>query len=957
MRIRLFRCIHFLVSHHPRWIVLLSFSAAALAGWYGVEHMEMIADQDQLISERLDYHRRYLDFIDRFGDLEFLYIVIESKNEQETIAFADALSARLKQCADVGDVIYAFDTAWIKDAALYYASLDDLKRLDNELDQHRDDLRDLYSVSHIDEILDRMTNELRVSTSRTKIATEEIEEDLSILLDALQNRRDDSFESFSELEDELAQVKWGEKKYNWSTGKRFLIMLVMPAKDYATLSVIEEPLNRIRTDIWLTQQDFPNVQVGLTGRPALQADEMRTTNNDMLRASLLALVAVLLLFVIFFRELIRPFLAVIALLTAMGWTYGFVALTLGHLNLLSLVFALVLIGLGVDFGIHYLHRYQEELDQTRNPAGGIWNALQGVGSGIITGALTSSVAFLLALLTDFRGLAELGYVAGVGILFCLVAMLLTLSALLVTYDRHLRKGNSIPTPVHLLGLRHVSRYPRLTVICFLVLTIALLPYAFRVRFDDNLLKLQADGLESVTYERLLIDQADHSTWYCAFLEPSYEEMLKTVETLKKIPSVAHVDSLDDVLPNMTKTKQGLIDSASKTLFSFPINKRYHYLPNPKIYGDLTKRLDTLFAQIELLKSGIEQFKNAEEELKKMESMIPSNINESASIDPQSIPPEYAGMAEQYPNSAALNASEMAKNADVEIVSATELVNQRKELEEKLEELNDAPLDQLKELNRLLSGPHGEVEARLQNANSILFEQPRASLRSLAKLLSEPKPTPSSVPSAFKKIFVGKDNSLLVMAYPKENIWNTERMREFVSDMRAVDPNVTGVPIQVYESSLLMRDAFIKIGILSFIVVAILVMLDFLSLKSLFYVLFPLALAVLWLVEIMGLLDVHLNLANFFAIPILIGIGVDDAVHFVHRFNECKDVDKSLYTTGTTLTLTTLTTVAGFGSLIFASHKGLASLGILMALGSGICWFASVVFLPTLLKMIYRNQSE
>jgi len=180
------------------------------------------------------------------------------------------------------------------------------------------------------------------------------------------------------------------------------------------------------------------------------------------------------------------------------------------------------------------------------------------------------------------------------------------------------------------------------------------------------------------------------------------------------------------------------------------------------------------------------------------------------------------------------------------------------------------------------------------------------------------------------------------------------MRRFVSEMRDIDPAVTGTPIQVYESSLLMRRAFSQIALFSFVAVAILVFLDFLSLSALLFILCPLGLGVLWLAELMGGFGIHLNLANFFAIPILIGIGVDDAVHFFHRYKEDHDVERAIYTTGTTLTLTTLTTCIGFGSLIFASHKGLQSLGLLMALGTVTYWFSCVIFLPALIKIINRK---
>ncbi len=272
----------------------------------------------------------------------------------------------------------------------------------------------------------------------------------------------------------------------------------------------------------------------------------------------------------------------------------------------------------------------------------------------------------------------------------------------------------------------------------------------------------------------------------------------------------------------------------------------------------------------------------------------------------------------------------------------------------IDEQQKALFERLKKLVPLLSNDEKTVIARLEKANELLLERPRSALSSLAEIIYTEPPTLDDVSSQLKTLFTGDDGSLLVMAYPKENIWQTEPMREFVSEMRKIDPEVTGTPIQVYESSMLMRDSFYRIGTYSVLVVAVLVFLDFLSLRALFFVMTPLLLGVLWLVEIMGAFGVSLNLANFFAIPILIGIGVDNAVHFYHRYEERFDVEYSMYTTGTTLTLTTMTTMVGFGSLIFASHKGLASLGMLMAMGSATCWFACVVFMPTLIQLLSRR---
>ncbi|MDX9752710.1 MAG: MMPL family transporter [bacterium] len=883
MRNTLFRCIHLLVTRHAWLVVLASFLSASLAGFYGVATMEMITDQDRLLSEDLPYHARYMEFLRTFGDLEFLYVVVEGPSKPEMTAFADALAERLHRSPDIKNVIYSFDTRWIRDYALLYAPVEDLQTLHQELQTYKNDIQDLFATPSMDTILDRITDSLADPQRLATQPSAALSGELQILLDALQGRPNTELSQFSQWEDELHELE--DTKYLWSDRGNFLLMLIMPNKDYSTLSVIERPLQRVREDIWLTQMDFPSVKAGLTGRPALQADEMSTTNQDMMESSLIALVGVAVLFVVFFRELVRPLLAIIALLIAMGWTYGFVALTLGHLNLLSLVFALVLIGLGIDFGIHFLHRYQEELDRAGNPAVAIGHALQHIGSGIITGALTSCIAFMLAMLTDFKGLAELGYVAGMGIVFCLLAMLVTLPSLLMVYDSHVRKSVTVSAPFHLIGLQHVSRHPLFMVLAIVAATLLLSEQFFRVHFNDNLLELQAEGLESVEYEIKLLNESEHSTWYCAFTEPTLREMKETDAILRQCETVATTESLDDVFPLITPQKQEVL-MALRTFFSTLDKKElYAYQPNPTKAHQLASQIQNLLF-----------------------SLSQQNSRSSSASS--------AGM-EDY----------------------------------------EALFRQLQELAGLLSGAPSEVTRKLDEANRLLLETPRAQLEAVEKQVFQSEPTLEDLPSIFHTLYVGKDNSLLIMAYPKENIWESGPMKKFVDEMRQVDPHVTGTPIQVYESSLLMRQSFIKIGIFSYIAVLLLVFLDFLSFRALFYIIVPLSLGIIWLIELMGLAGINLNLANFFAIPILIGIGVDDAVHFFHRYQEDHDVERAIYTTGTTLTLTTLTTFIGFGSLVFASHKGLRSLGMLMAIGTVTYWFACVVFLPALIKVLHKTPMD
>src|SRR5690606_18305134 len=97
-------------------------------------------------------------------------------------------------------------------------------------------------------------------------------------------------------------------------------------------------------------------------------------------------------------------------------TLGFTTLTIGHLNILSMAFAAVMVGIGIDFCIHFLSSYQDYRQQGKNNLQALAWASNTVGKGIFTAAITTAVAFLCAGLTDFVGVAELGVIAGGGVM-------------------------------------------------------------------------------------------------------------------------------------------------------------------------------------------------------------------------------------------------------------------------------------------------------------------------------------------------------------------------------------------------------------------------------------------------------------------------------------------------------------------------------------------------------------
>ena len=198
-------------------------------------------------------------------------------------------------------------------------------------------------------------------------------------------------------------------------------------------------------------------------------------------------------------------------------------------------------------------------------------------------------------------------------------------------------------------------------------------------------------------------------------------------------------------------------------------------------------------------------------------------------------------------------------------------------------------------------------------------------------------------------------------YSSHEIWNMNELKEFIEKVKAVDPNATGNPIQTYEASIQMMWSYERSGILAFIAIFVLILFDFRSLVQTLQVMIPFGIGGLMGFGLMGLLNIPFNPANTIVAPLILGIGVDDGVHLVHNYREQKKgeyrIPPSLVSS---IIITTLTSIIGFGSLMIADHRGLQSLGRVLVIGLSSCTFVSLVVMPavfTIRNNLYRKKQE
>ena len=186
-----------------------------------------------------------------------------------------------------------------------------------------------------------------------------------------------------------------EQGYFWTGDKRYLLIFVTPGETPdGGFSKGQASLVQLRKTIDRAKGAFPDIAVGVTGKGALGVDEMGAAMRDMGLATVISLVGLAALLIFFWRGIRRPLIEMIALVAALAVTFGLTTLLIGHLNLLSVVFAPMLLGLGIDYGVHWFARFREE--QQRRGASSreaLQMTMTRLGPAILLAGLTAALSF------------------------------------------------------------------------------------------------------------------------------------------------------------------------------------------------------------------------------------------------------------------------------------------------------------------------------------------------------------------------------------------------------------------------------------------------------------------------------------------------------------------------------------------------------------------------------------
>jgi predicted RND superfamily exporter protein len=567
--------------------------------------------------------------------------------------------------------------------------------------------------------------------------------------------------------------------------------------------------------------------------------------------------------------------------------------------------AVILLGLGIDFSIHIISGFTEWRAIGDSIAESMEKTFLKTGKGILTGAVTTACAFLTMSISQSRGLKEMGIVTGTGLLAILLATFLFLPSLLVVRERRLekkreKKENKEPFVQRDISFRFVGH----------MAAWMSRHYVFTIPFSLFLTLILAWFGSEITFDQNYMN-----------IEPK---------------GLTSIELQDVVLEKFDMSMDYAMVLADDVDESRELAKAYKELGSVAVTEDISLYLPSSEQQ-QKRKTLIDEI------FEKMRSM-PIHAKIKAD-DIQALHNEVERLE--------MNIMEMQ---DMAYLGGQDKVDDKcKSIVGDPEKPNSQNM--IQGLLRLFEADQEQLLSGLSSFQERFAPYYKRSVIQMAN--TEPIKLEDLPVSILDRYSNKTKEQFLVTVFPQGNIWQDAKfLHRFDDDLERVSDKATGMP-PVFRAliEIIGRDGRNAV-FLTLIFVFLLLLVDFRSPVSALMAMIPLACGVLWMVGLMKLTGMQITVMNIMALPMIVGIGIDDGVHIVHRWrHEGKGKIFTVFSsTGKAILLTSLTTMLAFGSLVFSIWRGFGHLGAALFLGVSACFLTTVLILPGIIGIIERKSS-
>jgi predicted RND superfamily exporter protein len=255
------------------------------------------------------------------------------------------------------------------------------------------------------------------------------------------------------------------------------------------------------------------------------------------------------------------------------------------------------------------------------------------------------------------------------------------------------------------------------------------------------------------------------------------------------------------------------------------------------------------------------------------------------------------------------------------------------------------------MTRIENEPSDAQQKRLSRLQNNLFHSFAGRMQALETSLEAEIFTREDLPPELAERWRSADNIYRVEAFPAEDLNDDAASRGFVEAVRAIAPEAIGLPVIYLDAGDAVVRAFQIAFILALAAIAVLLFILLRPKTDVLLILFPLLLAGLFTGAASVLLNIPFNFANIIALPLLLGFGVDNSIHMVHRMRMAPPENGQILKTSTAraVLFSSLTTISSFGNLAFSPHRGMASMGIMLTFGIGFTIVCTLVVLPAFIE--------
>ena len=549
-------------TQHPWWVIGLAAVLAAGSGVYAGTHFAIRTDTKMLISTDLPWRQREEQFLESFPQRQIL-VVIDAPTpelvEQATSKLAQALATR-------SDLIHSVRQIqggnFFARNGLLYLPTDKVARVTDGLTR----ANALLEILAADPSLRGTLNALSLGITGVHLGElnlDDMTRPVTMAADTAENVLAGRPASFS-----WRALAGGPAE---PTDLRRFIE-VEPVLDFMVL----EP-GRAATDaIAQTASDLKlgadyQARVRQTGRIPTDDDEFGTLKENAGLNAAVSLLAVLIILWLALRSARIIFAVAVSLLVGLAISAAWGLFLVGALNLISIAFFVLFIGLGVDFGIQFNVRYRAERHDYPELRTALHSTAVKVGGPLALAALATAVGFSSFLPTAYRGLSELGEIAGSGMIIAFVTSITLLPALLAVLN-----PPSEPHPMGFAQLAPVDRFlelHRIAVVVIIILVVVLAsPLLFWLQFDFNPLHLQSPKVESVATFLELRKNPQTGANAIEIEAPDLAAANATAQRLSALPQVSQTRTLSDLVPGDQDEKLKFIHDA-ETAIDASLNPR------------------------------------------------------------------------------------------------------------------------------------------------------------------------------------------------------------------------------------------------------------------------------------------------------------------------------------------------------------------------------------------------